>query len=219
MSVAWISELPSFVLAGNERIGPLVIDVKTGRFIGIWNSLNQVEYGLENWLFEVQLEGATLRSDQAQKVTAEAGPGLIRLKHDYADCEVEVIARETSVKGFAEYLLQVRRKDGGSFYVQRVLAGDFHFRDKFEQAILHTDGSIFRTPINAFLRSHQGGAILGLTYPYQEIVLSESGNAASLSYEVETLVPAAQHFETQPLFVGTYAFTGMGIFKPLDQVA
>src|ERR1700683_913251 len=84
MSVAWISELPSFVLAGNERIGPLVIDVKTGRFIGIWNSLNQVEYGLENWLFEVQLEGATLRSDQAQKVTAEAGPGLIRLKHDYA---------------------------------------------------------------------------------------------------------------------------------------
>ena len=97
--------------------------------------------------------------------------------------------------------------------------GEFRFSKSFDESILHTDGSILGTPINLFLRSQKGGAILGLVYPYQELLRSRDSSIFTLAYEVEAWTPAGGEFETEPLFVGTYAYTGLGIYKPFEKVA
>jgi hypothetical protein len=219
VSVACVTELPSLALSAHQTIDPLVLDSKAGRFVGIRNSATQTDYDFDSWRFEVKLGDRALKSEAAREVSVETQPQHTRLTFDYPDFEVVLVAQQVSTPGFAEYLLQVSHKGGQPFYVERVTVGEFQFRKPFEQMLVHKDGSILRTPINAFLRSREGGAILGLTYPYQAITVSETRNAIGLSYEVETRVPSAQQFETERLFVGTYAFSGLGIFKPLDQVA
>jgi hypothetical protein len=123
-----------------------------------------------------------------------------------------------SVHGFAEYVIKVRHKGKKNFYVRRVMCGEFQFQHSFQQVILHTDGTILETPINFFLREPEGGIILGLAYPYQELGGDAEGSSFSLGYEVEAHVAADSEFETEPLFIGTYRFEGTGVFKPFNKV-
>lgn len=201
-----------------SNIGPLRVNLKSGQLVNIVNSFTGVDYPLEKWRFQLELEGVNLTPDSARAVTHQEAADNFRFYYDYPDFFVEQIIRSVPVKGFAEYVLRVRRKDKQPFYVLRVTCGEFQFRNRFDETILHTDGSILKTPINLFLRSQGGGAILGLAYPYQEILPSKDGRTFTLGYETEVAIAAGDQFESEPLFVGVYAFSGIGIFKPLEQV-
>jgi hypothetical protein len=45
-------------------------------------------------------------------------------------------------------------------------------------------------------------------YPYQELLRSRDSRIFTLAYEVEAGTPAGGEFETESLFVGTYAYKG-----------
>jgi len=200
------------------QLGPLSLDAQSGRLVRIINSAIGKEYPLADWRFEVQLEDHSLKSESARKVHVERGADSVRIIYDYPDYEVVHTVRSGPVAGFAECVLQVRHKAEKPFYVRRVTCGEFRFRKGFDESILHTDGSILKTPINLFLRSQKGGAILGLAYGYQELMRSQDGATFTLAYEVEAGIPAGEQFETEALFVGTYAYTGLGIYKPFEKV-
>jgi hypothetical protein len=199
--------------------GPLQLAPGSGRPVRISNARAGETYPLVRWRFEVQVEGAILASEGARQSIRREEKGASRIAFDFPDYEVQQLFRAPEVSGFTEYVLVVARKDRRAFTVKRVICGEFAFQNAFGETILHTDGSILKTPVNMFLRSKRGGAILGLCYPYQEIIRSDDGKVVSLGYNVESEVPAGQQFETEPLFIGTYAFSGVGIFKPLEQVA
>jgi hypothetical protein len=200
------------------QLGPLSLDAHSGRLLCIGNSAAGTEYPIAGWRFEVQIEGLSLKSDEARKVHVERAANSARVIYDYSDYEVVHTLRSGPVVGFAECALQVRHKAGQPFYVRRVTCGEFRFSKAFDESILHTDGSILKTPINIFLRSRKGGAILGLAYPYQELLRSQDGETFTLGYEVEAGTPAGRPFETETLFVGTFAYTGLGIYKPFEKV-
>ena len=200
------------------RLGPLSLDAQSGRLLCVGNAATGTEYPLAGWLFEILLEGCTLRPEGARKVHVERVAESARVVYGYSDYEVVHTVRSGPVAGFAECVLQVRHKAGQPFYVRRVTCGEFGFRNAFGESILHTDGSILKTPISLFLRSQKGGAILGLVYPYQELLRAQDGKAFTLAYEVEAGIPAGGQFETEALFVGTYAYTGLGIYKPFEKV-
>lgn len=207
-------------MSGTEsvRVGPLSLDAQSGRLLCVSNAAAGTEYPLASWLFEILLEGCTLKPEGARKVRVERAAESVRVVYDYSDYEVVHAVRSGPVAGFAECVLQVRHKAGQPFYVRRVTCGEFRFGNAFGESILHTDGSILKTPINLFLRSQKGGAILGLAYPYQELLRSQDGKAFTLAYEVDAGVPAGGQFATEDLFVGTYAYTGLGIYKPFEKV-
>ena len=198
--------------------GPLRLDAQSGRPVSIHNPATGTQYPLSGWSFEVQLEGRALKPEGAQSVHVEQGADSARVVYEYPDYEVTHVVSSGPVAGFAECVLRVRQKSARSFYVRRVTCGEFRFGRAFDESILHTDGSILKTPINLFLRSQKGGAILGLAYPYQELLRSEDGLSFTLAYEVEAAIPAGAPFETERLFVGAYANSGLGIFKPLEKV-
>ena len=200
------------------QLGPLSLDAQSGRLLCIGNSATGTEYPLAGWRFEVQLEGGLLKPEGARKVHVERGADSARVIYDYDDYEVVHTVRSGPIARFAECVLQVRHKAGKPFYVRRVTCGEFRFSKAFSESILHTDGSILKTPINLFLRSQKGGAILGLAYGYQELFRSRDGESFTLAYEVEAGTPAGAQFETETLFVGTYAYTGLGIYKPFEEV-
>jgi hypothetical protein len=204
--------------SGYRGSGPIQLAPDSGRPLRISNSRAGELYRLDNWRFEIQIEGATLASDSSRRTVPREERDTYRVTYDFPDYEVHQVYRVPEVAGFTEYVLQVARKDRRAFMVKRVTCGEFSFRIAFDETILHTDGSILKTPINLFLRSSRGGAIVGLAYPYQQISRSDDGKVVSLAYDVEWEVAAGRQFETEPLFIGTYAYSGIGIFKPLEQV-
>jgi hypothetical protein len=196
------------------QIGLLNLDPASGNLSLISNLHANKEYLLRKWGFAIQLEDRELSSESAGKASLKRAMETAQVTYDYPDYEVVLIVQPVSVHGFTEYVLKVRHKEKMSFYVRRVTCGEFQFRDSFQQVILHTDGTILGTPINFFLRETEGGIILGLAYPYQELEGDDERSSFRLGYEVEAPVAAGHEFETEPLFIGTYRYEGIGIFKP-----
>ncbi len=217
------ASLPACLAAAAEtqpvRIGPLTLEAQSGRLLGINNSAAGTEYLLTGWRFEIQLQDVSLKSETAPTVNFERDGDSVRFIYGYPEYDVVHTLQSGAVAGFAECVLKVRHKAGKPFCVRRVTCGEFRFNKPFDECILHTDGMIFETPINLFLRSQKGGAILGLVYPYQELARSADRRTFVLAYEVEAEIPAGGQFETEPLFVGTYVYNGLGIYKPLEKVA
>jgi hypothetical protein len=220
--IAAQSVSPPFCFAGSGgsiKAGPLSIAAKSGRPLRISNAATGSEYHLDEWRFEIQLDDVLLKLETAQKVSVESSANSVRVLYDYPSHEVLHTVQSGPIAGFAESVLKVRHKAGKGIYVRRVTCGEFRFSKSFDESILHTDGSILETPVNLFLRAQEGGVILGLAYPYQELLRHQDGKTFQLGYQVEAATPAGTEFDTEPLFVGTYACTGLGIYKPFEKVA
>ncbi|MFB3902915.1 MAG: hypothetical protein ACE15E_05635 [Acidobacteriota bacterium] len=169
--------------------------------------------------FLVEIEGEKpLSAETATQVTDQSAAGIHTTRFEFDHFLVERSVRPGPIPEFCELSLSVTSKTRQSFHLTRVTCGDFRFDKPFEDVILHTDGSILATPINLFLRTGKGGLILGLAYPYQEVGRNDDRRSVSLGYQVHSDVPAGQAFESEPLFVGAYRFSGFGIFKPLARV-
>ena len=197
--------------------GALCFDDKSGQLTGLYDSNSHVMYELASWRFEIVLKGATLRSEESQKTELEFTESGARVSYAFGEYRVSLLAMKTEVADFGEYRLEVERAGGAALYVKAVTQGDFAFREPFEELIEHKDSSILRTPINVFLRSPSGGAILGLTYPYQQICLGSGRRRVKFEYEVESAIASGDKFVSETLFAGTYIFSGLGIYKPVGR--
>jgi hypothetical protein len=198
-------------LIGPVRLGPANTFVVENRSTG-------EEYAGQ-LRFLVDVEGDNpLSSDRARRMTNTTVDGVLTTSFEFDRFVVERSVHAGPIPDFCEITLKVKSKKAESFHVKRVVCGDFQFATSFQEIVLHTDGSILATPINLFLRTGKGGLILGLAYPYQDMSRSEDRRHVALAYEVHADMPAGQAFESEVLFIGTYRFTGLGLYKPFEQV-
>ncbi len=185
----------------------------------LWQKSFPADYLPSRWGFRIQLEDAILGYDSANPGKVDVKTIEDRIGFDFSDYRVMLLPRENVTEAVSEYTLRVKHKKGQSFRVKKVVCGIFEFAQLFKQVIRHTDGSILASPINWFLRTDNGGAVLGLAYPYQQLSTDKDGKTFQLVYTVEVDVAAGQDFVTEPLFMGRYKFSGLGRYKPLEKVA
>ena len=78
--------------------------------------------------------------------------------------------------GFAERSWRLGRPDGEPFEVLAVREA-ITFDTRFERIDLHTDGSVYRAPINLFLRRKDMSLAVGAAYPWVELKPLERNGA------------------------------------------
>ena len=108
---------------GYPASSPAQTDPDTGRLVRIANDAAGEAYPLERWRFEIQLEGVTLTPESARQRRSNPGAGELRFSYDYPDYRVDQLYRIPAVKGFAEYILRISRKDKRPFAVANVDVG------------------------------------------------------------------------------------------------
>ncbi len=208
---------PVVLFAARVPIGPLVFE--SDRAVSLMNVFTGEHHPVAlSFLIETSDPAQQLTDKKAESVRTVFAKNQATTAFEYADFLVERTIQAGPTKGFCEVLFRVKSRTGKRFGVERVICGDFRFDSPFSETVLHDDASILAAPINLFLRTKRGGVILGIAYPYQQFSRSRDGRKVSVGYQVQAEVPEGQRFETEPMFIGSYEYLGLGLYKPLAKV-
>ncbi len=185
------------------------VDSQDGSIQKVVNKELGESYDFESTGFSVTIDGATLKSERSHKLLAE--PNRLVLTFDYPGLTIDLHYEMPPAKGFLEKWVETRAKQPKAFFLETVLLEDARSRS-FREIHFHDDNTIWRCPINLFLRGRRGGCFAGIEYPYWDYAI-EKNRAFRLGYRPKHEVPAGERHSSEKYFLGVFRREGISRYS------
>jgi len=207
VAAAWVLVCASASVAatgGAQEGFHLMLDTNSGHLRSVGNAAVKAQFEVAQDLIAVKTSNGEVRNDPDTLISHEQEDGKHRFV--YRSEAIDLVVVWDRGQGFAERIWRVVPRQPVTCRVVRV-AETLRFREPFQRIDLHTDGSVYRVPINLFLRARTMSLGIGITYPWVNL-RAPKRNAVAMSYEIEVDVAAGGSFESETTFIVPCPYVG-----------
>ena len=186
------------------------IDRESGGVRTIRDKEQALTYQVPGIGFTVTTDAGTLLSENA--ISVKEISGEVELKFAGHGLEVALHYRLRPDDRFIEKWLVIQSADGKPYFLKEVVLEDVTAASPFSAIHFHDDQTIWRCPINFFLRGEKGGCFAGLEYPWWEHEL-RGKDGFRLGYKPNYPAVAGEVNTSEKYFLGVYRKEGISRYS------